>query len=396
MTNEKPPINWQTTLFLVFSFLIAAIGAPIYIVKIGISLFDIAHFVIMGYATGLSITIGYHRLYAHRAFDGAWPVRFLTMFFGAAAFESSVWNWASDHRYHHKFADHHGYPYDPYSVTKSLFHAHVGWLLRYRVPPLARSNVVDLERDPLVGWQHRNIMALSLGAGLMLPTLIGMLWASFQGTALLHGALGGFLIGGCLRIVVIQHLTFLINSLSHYLGGRPYDGTQTARDNGLLAFFTFGEGYHNFHHVFLTDYRNGIKAWHWDPGKWVIWLLEKVGLASRLQRTPAEAVLFVKIKERKRRLEKRLAAASVSLSEPLAANLARLEAGLEEGQRQIRRLYAKYFQLKADGRPRHELKRLRGELATRREAFRAAARNWSAVHRQALGQLRAAAVLPAA
>jgi stearoyl-CoA desaturase (delta-9 desaturase) len=97
---------------------------------------------------------------------------------------------------------------------------------------------------------------------------------------------GTFLLAGVLRLVVSHHVTFFINSLAHMWGSRPYTDQNTARDNPILAFFTYGEGYHNFHHIFAHDYRNGVRWWQWDPTKWLIASLQWVGLTRRLKRTP--------------------------------------------------------------------------------------------------------------
>jgi stearoyl-CoA desaturase (delta-9 desaturase) len=118
----------------------------------------------------------------------------------------------------------------------------------------------------------------------VLPTLAGFAWDGWV------GALGGFLIGGVAKVVVLQHGTFLINSACHTFGRQPYSTKCSARDSFFMALFTNGEGYHNYHHEFQHDYRNGVKLWQWDPTKWLIWTLSKVGLAKALRRVPQEAI----------------------------------------------------------------------------------------------------------
>src|SRR4029077_20432921 len=118
----------------------------------------------------------------------------------------------------------------------------------------------------------------------VLPTLLGAWWNGWV------GALGGFLIGGVAKVVVLQHCTFLINSACHTIGRQPYSTRCSARDSFLMAIFTFGEGYHNYHHEFQHDYRNGVKPWQWDPTKWLIWSLSKLGLTSGLRRAAAESI----------------------------------------------------------------------------------------------------------
>ena len=118
----------------------------------------------------------------------------------------------------------------------------------------------------------------------VLPTLAGLVWDGWV------GALGGFLIGGVAKVVVLQHGTFLTNSACHTFGRQPYSTRCSARDSFFMALFTFGEGYHNYHHEFQHDYRNGVKPWQWDPTKWLIWILSKLGLTSGLRRVPQEVI----------------------------------------------------------------------------------------------------------
>ncbi|HJT82800.1 MAG TPA: acyl-CoA desaturase [Chthoniobacterales bacterium] len=117
-----------------------------------------------------------------------------------------------------------------------------------------------------------------------MPALLGAVWDGWV------GALGGFLIGGVARVVVLQHCTFLINSACHTIGTQPYSKRCSARDSFVLALFTFGEGYHNYHHEFQHDYRNGVQPWQWDPTKWLIWIFSKIGLTSDLRRVPKETI----------------------------------------------------------------------------------------------------------
>ena len=274
-------INWTTSAFLIGTFgFNAHRGPPLSVVFRG-RLVLFRDRAVLGAATGFSITLGYHRLFTHATFRARLPVRLFTLIFGAAAFENSVLMWASDHRRHHKHVDH---DEDPYDISKGFFHAHIGWLLFKLWPQPPIDNVADLEKDPLVMWQHRHIHLLAVLVSFGLPTLLGALWDGWI------GALGGFLIGGVAKVVVLQHGTFLINSACHTFGRQPYSTRCSARDSFFMALFTFGEGYHNYHHEFQHDYRNGVKPWQWDPTKWLIWSFSKVGLASGLRRARAELV----------------------------------------------------------------------------------------------------------
>ena len=133
-------------------------------------------------------------------------------------------------------------------------------------------------------WQHRHIHLLAVLMSFGMPTLTGFMWDGWT------GALGGFLIGGVAKVVMLQHCTFLINSACHTLGRQPYSTRCSARDSLFMALFTFGEGYHNYHHEFQHDYRNGVKPWQWDPTKWLIWILSRLGLASGLRRVPQATI----------------------------------------------------------------------------------------------------------
>src|SRR5205807_10315888 len=171
-----------------------------------------------------------------------------------------------------------------YDISKGFFHAHIGWLLFKLWPQPPFDNVADLKKDPLVVWQHRHIHLLAVLISFALPTFFGGLWNGWV------GALEGFLIGGVAKIVVLQHCTFLINSACHTIGRQPYSTKCSARDSFFLAVFTFGEGYHNYHHEFQYDYRNGVKPWQFDPTKWIIWTLSKLGLVRSLRRVPTDKI----------------------------------------------------------------------------------------------------------
>ncbi|MCK9192745.1 MAG: fatty acid desaturase [Nevskia sp.] len=235
----------------------------------------IAGFVFL-YASGLSITGGYHRLWAHRAYEAHWSLRLFYMLFGAMAFQNSILIWASMHRVHHRHVD--DVDHDPYSIKRGFWFAHVGWMIRdYPSAKLDFSNAQDLQQDKLVMFQHRYYLVIALLMNIGLPALVG---------ALCGDVWGFLLVAGLLRLVVNHHFTFLINSLAHYWGRRPYTVANTARDNDLIALFTYGEGYHNFHHLFQWDYRNGVRWWQFDPTKWLIASLSWVGITRSLKRVP--------------------------------------------------------------------------------------------------------------
>lgn len=287
-------INWTTSSFLMGTLGIALTVVPWYIWTYGLDWFQISLFFFFYIATGFSITLGYHRLLSHLSFKAKLPVKLFVLLFGAAAFENSALDWVSDHRKHHKHVDHDD---DPYDISKGFWYAHIGWLLFKLSPEPPMNNVADLQKDRWIMWQHRWINWLSVLISFGLPTLLA--WC-YGGTFV--AALGGFLIAGVARVVIVQQSTFCINSLCHTIGNRPYSSKCSARDSWITALVTFGEGYHNFHHEFQHDYRNGVKPWQFDPTKWVIWFLSKVGLTSNLRRVPEDKIHNAELNEVNRRI----------------------------------------------------------------------------------------------
>jgi stearoyl-CoA desaturase (delta-9 desaturase) len=264
---------------LLFSLtpLFAITLVPWYGFTYGYSAYDWIVFILLMGFCGLSITAGYHRLWSHKAYKAHPLMRLIFALGGACALQNDVFNWASDHRRHHAFVDNNDK--DPYSAGRGFWFSHIGWILRHY--PSGRqdfSNIKDLEKDPILRWQHKNYLALVLIMNIALPAFLGYLGGSIM---------AGLLLGGLLRLVLSQHVTYLINSLAHMWGSRPYSDKSSARDNAVLALLTYGEGYHNYHHTFQWDYRNGIRWWHFDPTKWLIRSCEWIGLTSDLKRVSA-------------------------------------------------------------------------------------------------------------
>jgi stearoyl-CoA desaturase (delta-9 desaturase) len=279
-TAQRPPIDWVTTILFSATFVVAVTVVPLYGAFAGYSAANWAWFGAFLIATGVSITAGYHRLWSHHAYEAHWSVRLFFMLFGAMAIQNSILIWAAGHRPHHRYVD--DEVQDPYSARRGLWFSHIGWMLRRH--PSGEPDfkyVKDLERDPIVMFQHRHYVPLVLGMNIGLPLLVGV----FTGDII-----GALLLCGVLRLVINHHVTFFINSLAHFWGTRPYTDANSSRDNPVLALLTYGEGYHNFHHLFAHDYRNGVRWWQWDPTKWLIAAMSGLGLASKLRRTPAVAI----------------------------------------------------------------------------------------------------------
>lgn len=274
---KKPEIIWLNLLVFSITGLIALIGVPLYAFTIGFTPAQVLATVLGVAFCELSITAGYHRLWSHRAYQAHPVLRFIFALGGAYAVQNSILHWASDHRMHHLHVDDN--EKDPYSAKKGFWYSHIGWMIRdYKTNENPEySNAADLKKDPVVMWQHRHYLALTLGLNFGIPILLGIITGNI---------IGMMLLAGVLRLVISHHLTFFINSLAHIWGSQPYSDKNTARDNGILAFLTFGEGYHNFHHAFQSDYRNGIRWWQYDPTKWLIKSMQWLRLASKLRKTP--------------------------------------------------------------------------------------------------------------
>jgi len=276
---EKAPINWTNMLLFSLTPVFALLLVPAYGYFYGYDLYEWVVFVLLMGFCGMSITAGYHRLWSHKAYKAHPLLRVIFALGGACALQNDILTWASGHRRHHQFVDNNDH--DPYSASRGFWFSHIGWILRnYKSGAEDYSNVKDLMKDPIVVWQKKHYLTLLLVMNIGLPAFLG----------LVHGdIIAGLLLGGLLRLVLSQHVTYLINSIAHMWGQQPYSENNSARDNPILAFFTYGEGYHNYHHTFQWDYRNGIQWWHFDPTKWMISLLSFAGLTRELKRcNPAE------------------------------------------------------------------------------------------------------------
>ncbi|MBV7316710.1 fatty acid desaturase [Shewanella sp. NIFS-20-20] len=295
---RKPSLIWTNILIFSITFTIACLFVPWRAIVHGFDGVEWLAFVLLAFYSGLSITAGYHRLWSHKAYKAHASVRFFYALGGALALQNSALHWSSDHRIHHKHVDDNDK--DPYSAKMGFWYSHIGWMLREYQSQRYHDykNVRDLQNDPIVMWQHKHYVSLLLIMNLGLPIFLGWLNGDI---------LSMLLLAGFLRLVVVHHCTFFINSLAHIWGSQPYTDKNTARDNGFLALLTYGEGYHNFHHIFEYDYRNGIHWWQFDPTKWLIKLLFYLNLAQDLRKVPQERIETAKLQMQLKRAQTKLA-----------------------------------------------------------------------------------------
>jgi stearoyl-CoA desaturase (delta-9 desaturase) len=251
---------------------------------------DLAVFVICYGLTGLGVTVGFHRLFTHRSFKTTPLVRGVFAALGSAAIEGPVTAWVADHRKHHAFSDRHGDPHSPHvdhghglkGALRGLLHAHVGWLFLHTQRGSKERYAPDLLADPVVRWVDRTFV-LWVGVGLLVPFGLGWLIGGS-----VSSALTGLLWGGLVRMLVLHHVTYSINSICHFFGRRRFSTGDHSRNVPWLAVLSFGESWHNNHHAFPTSAAHGMGWREFDISALVIRGLEKAGLAWDVVRVSPE------------------------------------------------------------------------------------------------------------
>ncbi|MBK9071774.1 MAG: fatty acid desaturase [Myxococcales bacterium] len=269
--------NWTAGSFFIAYHAVLLLTLPFYLWFAMPSLtLTLATVVIIGLC-GVSLTTLYHRYYSHKTFVLRPAAEVVLLFFATLIGQGSAWEWAFDHRRHHKHTDTDD---DPHDMGKGFWYAHVLWIFDQR-QPLDMHTINDLKRSRLLAWQHRHYVAAFLGSSLLACVVLGAISGDW---------LGAFYMGFLVRLFISHHATFCINSLAHSWGTRPFDPAQSATNSHFCSFLTFGEGQHNYHHVFPHDYRIGDRWYYWDPGKWLIRSLAMVRLATRLKRAAADKI----------------------------------------------------------------------------------------------------------
>lgn len=278
MENVGKPYRLDVPTVILFAVVTLAtvIGVPTFSFTYGFTWLDWTMFGVLYIVSGLGITVGYHRLISHRSFECPGWVKACLLVAGGWALENSALRWCGDHIRHHARCDQEE---DPYNATKGFWHSHCGWIF-FHDPNRSDKYEATLRKDPVIMWQHRYYIPIVL-SGLALPFVIGLLHGGWQ------GGLSCFVLAGVCRTFLVLNSTFCINSICHLWGAQPHGTEDTSRDSWWVSLVTFGEGYHNYHHTYLRDYRNGPKWYNFDPSKWLIFILSKVGLASNLRRSEA-------------------------------------------------------------------------------------------------------------
>jgi stearoyl-CoA desaturase (delta-9 desaturase) len=264
-------ISWPTFLYIIGYHLFLSVALPLYYLHHTPSFGLVITTIALVFISGMAITACYHRFYSHSCYKIHPAVEWILLFFGTLATQGSAIKWAHDHRLHHAHID---TDKDPYSVKKGMWHAHMLWMF-YKSPPIDPKVVSDLSRKKLLLFQHKYYVYCMLATNILTFLTVGWLFNDYW---------GAFLFAWWVRLFFLHHTTWCINSLAHFWGTQNYSREHSAVDNYLISLLTYGEGYHNYHHTFAQDYRNGICWYHFDPSKWLIWTLYKLGLAYDLKR----------------------------------------------------------------------------------------------------------------
>ncbi|RYP48473.1 hypothetical protein DL769_011198 [Monosporascus sp. CRB-8-3] len=268
-------IKWESLIILTVSPIVGVYGAIHTPLQTKTLLFSVW----MYFFSMLGITAGAHRLYSHRSYTASTPLQLFLLIGGASASQGSALWWAREHRAHHRYTD---TDLDPHSANDGFFWTHMGWIIFRKETPPGSTDIRDLKNNKLVMFQHRHYFKIFPWLAFVLPVVIpGYFWGDWA---------GGLYYATLLRLTVVHHSIFCINSLAHWLGEAPFDDKHTPRNHLFTAVVTMGEGYHNFHHQFPVDYRNAIKWYQYDPTKWFIRASELLGLSTNLQTFPENEI----------------------------------------------------------------------------------------------------------
>lgn len=349
--------DWVNIAFLTLTPVIGILGTALWTWHTGFHLWMALLLISMYLAVGISICAGYHRFFSHKTYEASPILQSFFAFFGALAAENSILWWSAAHRVHHKYQDK---DWDPYNIKRGFWWAHIVWIFYKPVAnPNQFDNSPDLLANPIVMWQNRWKNAIMIIGGFGIPTLIG---------AMFGNPIAGLLWGGFLRIVVIHHTTFFVNSLAHTLGKPTYNADASARDNWFVALLTLGEGYHSFHHRFPSDFRNGISWYHWDPAKWFIRAARAVGLASDLRAVTPPQIEQARLSAALRLVEPKIEKADGHLAEEVRA---RIKAAVDQLEIAVA-LWREHAEERAAG----VSKRWRETRRRAQEAVRESRRQW--------------------
>jgi len=284
-TGNPASVRFDYTALSLFSLVMlgAVVAVPLFGYYVGYTWVDWTMAVLLYFASGLGITVGYHRLISHRSFECRPWVKAVLLIAGGWALENSAYKWCADHVRHHARCDQEE---DPYNALRGFWHSHLLWIFYKNPSHTHEKYALQFRKDPLIMWQHRYYVLIVL-SGLAIPLAVGTLYGGWV------GGLGCFLLAGLGRTFLVLNSTFCINSVCHLCGDQPHTIADSSRDSWVVSLLTFGEGYHNYHHAHQRDYRNGARWYNFDPSKWLIYGLSVIGASWNLYRVQPERTRVV-------------------------------------------------------------------------------------------------------
>ncbi|XP_076673223.1 acyl-CoA Delta-9 desaturase-like [Andrena cerasifolii] len=287
--NETPKEKYQRRIVwrnvIVFTYLHLGALYGVYLIFTSAKLMTTAFAFLCYITSGLGITAGAHRLWAHKAYKAKWPLEVLLMIFNTMAFQDAAVDWARDHRLHHKYSETNA---DPHNATRGFFFAHVGWLLCRKHPDIKEKgkgiDMNDLKNNPILAFQKRHYKVLMPLLCFVMPTVVPVLcWNETWSNA--------YFVPTVLRYVFTLNATWLVNSAAHLFGNKPYDKFINPSENKGVALTAFGEGWHNYHHVFPWDYKTAeLGNYRFNITTAFIDFFAKIGLAYDLKMVPRDLV----------------------------------------------------------------------------------------------------------
>jgi stearoyl-CoA desaturase (delta-9 desaturase) len=371
MIDTSRGINWGAGIFLIGYQIILLLTLPFYFYYAPPSWGLVGFTILLFFITGISITGGYHRYFSHKAFRTNRFVEAILLFFGSMTAQGSALRWCFDHRNHHAYVDTND---DPYSINKGFWYAHFLWILE-KPKPIDKKLVPDLLKNPMIVLQDKYYTT-----SLILTNAIVFLFTGW----VFNDYLGAFVFAVFFRLFMLHHFTWFINSLAHTWGDKPFCTEQSAVDNYVISLVTFGEGYHNYHHTYANDYRNGIKWYHFDPTKWTIWALYKLGLASDLKRMDAFTIKKRMVLERKDLLLDKITTLWYVKKEELEKNVQEVSDRILVQIAEFKKLVETYNQVKSTKPEKDLLQKLKADIKRVKKNIKADWKNWQKLSRAIL------------
>ena len=357
--------NWSGGLFLTGYHLALLISLPLYLAYVPLNVGLITSAFLFFVLGGLGITAGYHRFYSHKTYQPHPVMEVGLLWLGTMATQGSALRWAYDHRLHHRYVD---TDKDPYRTSEGFWPSHLLWMFKKR-ESFEEQRVADLMKNSLVRFQDQHYALLLLLTNMVPVLLMGWLFNDYMGAVV---------IGLLARMFLVHHSTWFINSLAHMWGSRPYSTEHSAVNNWIVALLTMGEGYHNFHHTFAGDYRNGVRFYQYDITKIFIWLAGRLGLASGLRRVNASTIKKKLVLEDRRLMLEEIGEQAdqlkmVELKKEIVLVSDRLVGKLADWEKLKQRLTS----LKRSNPDRDLMKAMRLELRALKKSIRKETRSWT-------------------